>query len=206
MRRRKIFNIVSYIIIPILILITMVIACVASHKSLWKPTVNIKELGDNYESGYFTCVAKSIENNGERYAVYAVRDKDKNRLDYLVAFEYERDSQIECINAGAYSSGNFHYWEGKHSIVDFTYFEDFDSSDILVKESELIKEIRVYDISAYRGYEMKYNNGASLAEAFMHIVILGYGIIFLVMELLIATIANVIIFRNKEKKNAKVKR
>ena len=206
MRGRKTFNIISYIVLPILIIVTMVGMCYASHKSFWKPTVNIAELGENYESGYFTCVAKAIENNDEKYVVYAIRDKDNNRQDYLVAFEYEEYSQIECINSDAYSSGNFHYWDGKYDIVDFAEFEDFDKSDIAVKDSELIKNIRVYDISAYRGYEIHYNNGVSIAESFMHIVLLGYGVIFLVVELIIATIVKLIIFRNKEKKNAKVKK
>ena len=195
----KRYNIIAFLILPLIIIIITIGISILIHTLLWKPTVDYSKLSKQHESGYLY-EEMIIKDNEEMYSVYSLRDSDLEDAEYYVAFVYESLEDIDGIEASMYGGEYLSYWDGEYDIVDFTSFDEFDYEHIEdVADIEKYRQVRVYDISDYKGYEIHYNNGIALGEGFIQIGIISFGVASLIFELAVAIVIKLLVPKNRKK-------
>lgn len=207
----RIYSIVAFAVLPIIIILIGVIVFLHCRASVTAPTVDFDNVTSKTQKGELWEELTIVEGR-YAYAIYAI----DNYYDFddaeLIAF---RSSSIEKIedtiresNPGAFVTS---YWEGKGRSFDFTdtydfkqYLEDIKNASYYGEApdpdviTDAFSDITLYDLSEYKGYEYGYNNGIGVALVFVFWIIAGITLAVLAVELLIAVILKLTVFKIKK--------
>lgn len=121
----------------------------------------------------------------------------------------EISDTIWSCDYGAYATS---YWKGEGKSFDFSVTQDFEEyldeiqgytytggkEPDLENVTEEFSKVILYDLSDYMGYEHEYNNGIGLAVILAFGAIGGVTLFVLVIELLIAIILKLTVFKVKK--------
>lgn len=207
------YNIIAFIILPVIIILIGVILCVYCQKAFMAPTVDFDKVTSQTQKAELWEVL-TVEEGEDAYIIYGINDyydlgEDDNEL---IAFrgtsiEEMRDIIFDC-NHGAYATS---YWEGEGKKFDFTTTDDFKQYLDDIKNTSYYNEapnpdiitadfsnVVLYDLSEYKGYEHGYNNGIGIALAFVYMAIGSVVIVVLLAELVIAVILKLTVFKVKK--------
>lgn len=215
------YNIIAFVVLPIVIVLLGILAFLFCYKVFTKPTVDFDEVTSKTQSGELHEELTVVESE-YAYTIYCVDgayygfDSDKDYAGrQLIAFQgasvEEIDAAIAACQPGGYATS---YWEGEGTSFDFTTTNDFeeyledirngsyhktlDSEDVAADFSH----VTLYDLTDYKGYEYTYNNGIALALGFFFFGIAGITLVVLLVELVIAIILKLIVFRVKKGQDA----
>lgn len=208
---KKKYNKITLFLIPISILIVNIIFSIAfiGYVKINSITFDKKRINENTITSTLYNIIE-IENENDSYVIYCLSDKYVTEEDeYLIAFKGET---IEEINDRITDSDNILldiicYWDESNiiEIKDFSNEEEtLDYIDNFLHKTEdkeqakqLTKEIKVYDLNSYIGYD---SNDEDITLFFTYII-LGYILLFslfiTVVEILIASLLKVTVFKNK---------
>ena len=208
----KKFNWIAFGIIPAIIVLIAVAFGIFAASAINSPTINYDHVTAQTESGELWRVLEVVE--GEyAYVIYSVGESYMFDDDHLIAFQGPSieaiKDEVEESNPGG--NGITSYWEGKGVKFDFSttndfeeYLEDVESSVYynLEPDAEVIKanfsEVMLYDVSDYIGYEYQNNSGFALATMILVGAIVFWTVIVLAVELLVALILKLTVFRMKK--------
>lgn len=207
----KKFNWIAFLIIPVTIVLIAVAFGIFAASAINSPTINYDHVTPQTESGELWKVLEVVE--GEyAYVIYSVDDVYRFDGERLIAFQGPSieaiEDEIEECNPGAYVTS---YWEGKSKKFDFStaydfkeYLEKVESTTYYNPEpdAEVItanfSEVTLYDMSDYIGFERHNKSGIALAIIFFVMAIVYWTFIILIVELLIALILKLTVFRMKK--------
>lgn len=209
----KKFNWIAFLILPVTIVLTAVMICVLGSGLLFYPTMDYDNMTPQTESGELWKVLEVVE--GEyAYVIYSVDSNYQFDDDHLIAFQGPSIEAIKDViadsNDGAYVTS---YWEGKGVKFNFSnthdfkeYLEQVVSSNYYNSEldAEVImanfSEVTLYDLSDYIGYERDNKSGIGLGVIILFFYVAIFTAIVLVVELLLALILKLTVFRIKKQK------
>ena len=209
-RTVRIYNIIAFVVLPIVIVVFHIVAFWFVKNELTAPTVNIDEVTESTKTGELYEVL-FIEEGDDIYAVYAIGDffrfDEENELIAFHGFDREEISDtIWNCDYGAYAVS---YWQGEGQYFDFSgtrnfeqYLEEIQSGTYVEgKEPDLeniiedFSHVMLYDLSDYKGYEHRYNNGIGIAVILVFGA-MGIGMLFvLAIELVIAMILKLTVLK-----------
>ncbi len=207
----KKFNWIAFLIIPVTIVLIaaalgIFIACVLNS-----PTMNYDHVTPQTESGDLWRVLEVTE--GEyTYVIYSIDENYMFDDDHLIAFQGPSIEaiidEIEESNPGANVTS---YWEGKGKTFDFSTTNDFEEylEDVednfytnFEPDAEVItanfSEVTLYDVSDYIGFERHNKSGVALGMIIFTAAIVFWTFIVLAVELLVALILKLTVFRMKK--------
>lgn len=208
----KTFNWIAFGMIPAIIVLIAVAFGIFAASAINSPTINYDYVTPKTESGELWRVLEVVE--GEyAYVIYSVDDVYRFDGERLIAFQGPSieaiKDEIEESNSGG--NGITSYWEGKGVKFDFSTTNDFEEyleeveSTVhynLEPDAEVIKanfsEVTLYDVSDYIGYEHQNNSGFALATMILVGVIVFWTVIVLAVELMIAIILKLTVFKVKK--------
>ena len=208
----KTFNWIAFGMIPAIIVLIAVAFGIFAASAINSPTINYDYVTPKTESGELWRVLEVVE--GEyAYVIYSVDDVYRFDGERLIAFQGPSidaiKEEVEESNDGG--NGITSYWEGKGVKFDFSttndfeeYLEDVESSVYynLEPDAEVItsnfSEVTLYDVSDYIGFERQNNSGVALGIMILVGVIVFWTVIVLAVELLIAIILKLTVFKVKK--------
>lgn len=207
----KKFNWIAFLIIPVIIVLIAVGVCILGGVIINYPTINYDYVTSETESGNLWRVLEVVE--GEyAYVIYSVDDVYGFDGERLIAFQ---GRSIESVKDVIQESGDgapvTSYWEGKGVTFDFSTTNDFeeyleDMEDNFYTnfepDAEVItadfSEVTLYDVSDYVGFERHNKSGVALGMMIMIIYVAVFTGIVLAVELLIALILKLTVFKVKK--------
>ena len=205
----KKYNIVAFLVLPITTILISILICLFLGGIIFSPDVDYDNVTAQTQSGQLWDVL-AVEEGEYAYVIYSV-DYDDN---YLIAFqgpsiETIQDEVGEC-DPGSYVTS---YWEGEGKSVDFTFTDEFeqyliDAENRIQYDPELdlevitanFSEVIVYDLSHYVGYNRETKSGMLLVTIFVVLEVAMVTGIVLAVELLVALILKLTVFRIRKKK------
>ena len=208
----KTFNWIAFGMIPAIIVLIAVAFGIFAASAINSPTINYDYVTPKTESGELWRVLEVVE--GEyAYVIYSVDDVYRFDGERLIAFQGPSidaiKEEVEESNDGG--NGITSYWEGKGVKFDFSttndfeeYLEDVESSVYynLEPDAEVItsnfSEVTLYEVSDYIGFERQNNSGVALGIMILVGVIVFWTVIVLAVELLIAIILKLTVFKVKK--------
>ncbi|MBO5081965.1 MAG: hypothetical protein J6C06_05100 [Lachnospiraceae bacterium] len=208
----KTFNWIAFGMIPAIIVLIAVAFGIFAASAINSPTINYDYVTPQTESGELWKVLELVE--GEyAYVIYSVDDVYRFDGERLIAFQGRSieaiKDKVEESNSGG--NGITSYWEGKGVKFDFSttndfeeYLEDVESSVYynLEPDAEVItsnfSEVTLYDVSDYIGFERQNNSGVALGIMILVGAIVFWTVIVLAVELLIAIILKLTVFKVKK--------
>lgn len=212
MTKKKVrsYNIIAFVVLPIVIFLLGTLAFLYVCKVFSMSTVDFDKVTSKTQSGELYEELTVVE-SGYVYTIYCV-DGDYCGLDsdsdyagrQLIAFrsssKAEIDTNIADCPPGGYATS---YWEGEAKSYDFTTTNDFEQYLKQVSlDSEVVRadfsQVALYDLTDYKGYEYSYNNGIILARIFFFSAILGTTLVVLLIELVVAIILKLTVFKLKK--------
>lgn len=210
--KKKTYNIISFLIIPLAILMMGLLSIIISHFTIWAETVDKESITDK---SLCTELWEIVEVNDVEtsYIVYGLEDSYLNDDNYVIVIQGNSIKDIEhtvgnCY-PGAYRNSYFKDAED-YRVMDMTTFYDVkeyiekeknknysymtaeQKEQYIVDMTYKLESARIYDLSDYIGYEEEYNSGRSLAEAIAFTAILFVCGTALFIELLTAIIVKVL--------------
>lgn len=207
----RMYNIIAFIILPIVIILSGLVYYVRCRESIMAPTVDYAKVTSTTQTGELWEVLTIVE--GEyAYVIYCIDDPYSfgAEMGELIAFQGDSIKQIRDTicenNPGAYATS---YWEGKGQKFNYTSTYDFKQylEDIKNTSYEVAPDLDVitadfsnvtlYDLSEYKGYEQDYNNGAGIVLAFVFVLTAVITLVALGIELLVAVILMNTIFKSE---------
>lgn len=210
------YNILAFILIPFIIVITGIILSFIVHYTIW---LNEIDYGSITEKSLKTELWQIVEVSDVEtaYIVYGLDDCNIADDEYVIVIQ---GSSVEDIAQrvgncypGAFRDSYIKDAED-YRIIDMTSFKEIReyigteetnsysaNTDENVEEyigniTEKLENARLYDISDYIGYDESYNNGKALADAFAILVIVIVFASALVIELVLALIIKILINKN----------
>ncbi len=212
----RIYSIIAFVVLPIIIIVLGIAACFYMKDAVTAPTYNPDEVTSQTQTGELWRVLDVLEGE-DAYIIYKIGFDDvlDERDVELVAFQGTSIEEIEDVIEECYQ-GKYpiSYWEGEERYFDFTttnefeeYLEDIknkaddnDTPDLDVINFNF-SNVALYDINAYKGYhEENMNIGTGIALSFFVMAIAVLTIVALLIELVIAIILKLTIFKVKKEK------
>ena len=212
----RIYSIIAFVVLPIIIIVLGIGACFYMKDAVTAPTYNPDEVTSQTQTGELWSVL-TIQEGEDAYIIYKIGFDDglDERDVELVAFQGTSVEEIEDVIGECYQ-GTYpiSYWEGEEKYFDFTttnefeeYLEDIknkaddnDTPDLDVINFNF-SNVALYDIGAYKGYhEENMNIGTGIALSFFVMAIAVLTIVALLIELVIAIILKLTIFKVKKEK------
>lgn len=211
------YNIIAFAVLPSVIVLLGILAFLFCYKVFTRPTVDFNEVTRKTQSGELHEELTVVESE-YAYTVYCVDgayyglDSDKDYAGrQLIAFQgasaEEIDEAIAACGPGGYATS---YWEGEGKSFDFTTTNDFEQyleeirndSYYKILDSEVVvadfSHVTLYELTDYKGYKYTYNNGITLALGLIFFGIVGIAFVVLLVELVIAVILKLTIFKVKK--------
>ncbi len=207
----KKFNWIAFLILPATIVLAAVVVCILGGIVMNYPTINYAHVTSQTESGNLWKVLEVVE--GEyAYVIYSVDDVYRFGDEHLIAFQGRSIETIKDViqesNDGAPVTS---YWEGKGVTFNFSTTNDFEEylEDVednfytnFEPDAEVItanfSEVTLYDVSDYIGYERHNNSGVALGITIMIIYVAIFTATVLAVEILVALILKLTVFRMKK--------
>lgn len=209
----KKYNIVAFIVLPITIVLTAVLICLLGSGLLFYPTMDYDAVTPQTESGELWEVLEVVE--GEyAYVIYSVDSNYRFDDERLIAFQGSSIEEIKDEVVSCYTnSSTTSYWEGRGVKFNFTVTHDFKEYLSEVEshtyyneapDEEVItanfSEVTLYDLSDYMGYERDNKSGIGLGVVILFFYVAIFTAIVLAVELLVALILKLTVFRIKKQK------
>ncbi len=207
----KKFNWIAFGIIPAVIVLIAVALGIFIGSVINGPTINYDHVTTQTESGNLWKVLEVVE--GEyAYVIYSVDDAYRFGDEHLIAFQGRSIEAIKDViqesNDGAPVTS---YWEGDGVTFNFSTTHDFkeyleDVEDNFYTDfepdAEVItanfSEVTLYDVSDYVGFERHNKSGVALGMMFFTAAIVFWTFIVLAVELMVALILKLTVFKVKK--------
>lgn len=207
----KKFNWIAFGIVPAIIVLIAIILFLFIGSVFMSPTMNYDLVTPQTESGELWRVLEVVE--GEyAYVIYSVDDVYRFGGERLIAFQGRSIESVKDVvqdsNDGAPVTS---YWEGKGVTFDFSTTYDFEEylKDVednyytnFEPDAEVItadfSEVTLYDVSDYVGFERHNKSGVALGMMIFTAAIIFWTFVVLAVELLIALILKLTVFRMKK--------
>ncbi len=209
----KIFNWIAFGIVPAIIVLIAIILFLFIGSVFMSPTMNYDLVTPQTESGNLWKVLEVVE--GEyAYVIYSVDDVYRFGGERLIAFQGRSiESVKDVIKESNDGDPVTSYWEGKGVTFDFSTTNDFEEylEDVednfytnFEPDAEVItanfSEVTLYDMSDYIGFERHNKSGIALAIIFFVMAIVYWTFIILIVELLVALILKLTVFKVKKER------
>lgn len=207
----KTFNWIAFGMIPAIIVLIAVAFGVFAASAINSPTINYDHVTAQTESGELWKVLEVVE--GEyAYVIYSVDDVYRFGGERLIAFQGRSIESVKDVIQDS-NDGDLvtSYWEGKGKTFDFSTTNDFEEylEDVednfytnFEPDAEVItsnfSEVTLYDVSDYIGFERHNKSGIALGIVIFVGVIVFWTVIVLAVELLVALILKLTVFRMKK--------
>jgi len=210
------YSIIAFVVLPIIIIVLGIAACFYMKDAVTAPTYNPDEVTSQTQTGELWRVLDVLEGENA-YIIYTIGfDDGLDESDVeLVAFQGTSIEEIEDVVEECYQ-GTYRtsYWEGREKYFDFTTTNEFEeylekvknrADDIDAADLDAVafnfSNVNLYDLSEYKGYQEDGNNmGTALALIFFVMAIGVLTIAVLLIELGIAIILKLTVFRVKKEK------
>lgn len=207
------YNVIAFIVLPIVIILGGEMLCVGCFFLSMAPRIDYDEVTSQTHIGELWN-RLTIEEEEYSYIIYDIGFQDEFENVELIAFrgssiEEIRDSICDCA-PGFYVTS---YWEGEGCSYNFTDTGDFkkylgevtDDEYYLypLRREEVITKfsaVTVYDVSAYIGYEKQNRMGEFFCFAIVSCLVVIGTLCALIIELIIAVILKLTVFRRKKVK------
>lgn len=125
----------------------------------------------------------------------------KTEQNDLIAFQMTE----EKLDTVEYCAGSYYpesYWQGDCETKDLSaIFGKKAEMNSRIPSVSLLKNVEVYDIAAYKGYESRFGSGQGIAMFFLWVVEVGVGGIIFIIVLILGVITQVH-HRQQEKNQA----
>ncbi|MDO5573551.1 MAG: hypothetical protein Q4G60_06195 [bacterium] len=174
-----------FVALPILALITILVMC-GTYFILEQDTHHVqKEFLDTAEHDILWNVTEAKDDQTDTYYQLFIAEKQGEYIAFQMS-EGELDKIEGC--AGSYYPES--YWQGECSDRDLTALFQYEISEGVIYEKEL-EHVKVYDISAYKGYESYLGNGGTILLLFLCFCEAGVSIVLFVVLLVIGIVIQV---------------
>lgn len=211
-RTVRIYNVIAFVVLPVVIVLVSILASLFIKNEL-TATVDKDEVTESSRSGELYEVL-FVEEGDDIYVIYAIDDfYELNGENELIAFhgfdEEEISDRIWSCDYGAYAIS---YWQGEGRSIDFSITGDYMEYLAELQENtyaegkepdfahvaEEFSHVTMYELEDYLGYEHVYNVGIGITVIFVLGAIGCAALIALAIELLLAIILRVTVFKVKK--------
>ncbi|MBQ8598107.1 MAG: hypothetical protein IJ409_09990 [Lachnospiraceae bacterium] len=209
----RMYSVIAFVVLPVVIVLVAILGFLFVRNELTAPTVDQDEVTDSTQTGELYEVL-FIEEGDDIYAIYAIGDFYRfDKENELIAFHgFDREEISDTIRSCDYGAYAASYWQGEGQSFDFSVTRDFEEYLEEIQNRTYVEgkepdweditddfsNVTLYDLSDYKGYEHRYNNGIGIVVILAFGAIGGITLFVLVIELLIAIILKLTVFKVKK--------